>query len=175
MSGGVNKAGGFLSKLRSAFRERFVVSHDYEPYMPPSPPVSGAASRDGNLPIAYRYPAPASQPAAEVPTSPPETVYETHYYTRPMIKVKATTEAEQALYDSHVAAQDETFKDSPNPPPHPISLDPRHTPHPWWYYDDAALAGFRQHFIESGGLIPMGWHRDMRGKPGTIVVGTNRS
>jgi len=184
-SGGVKKAsGGFLSKLRSAFRERFVVGHDYEPYMPPSPTTSTALpesqtsstpQRKDGEPVAYRYPSPASQPSAEVPFTYPETVYDTNLYKRPLIQVKASSEALQELHDSHVAAPtDIEYKDIiPNPPPFPIEHAPRHTPHPWWTYDDEAIAAMRKMYIESGGLLPIGWWRNMRNK-NTMLVGTKR-
>ena len=49
---------GFLSNLRRAFRERFVIGDQYQPYMPPTP-QSTAEGHKEDKPV-YRYPAPAS-------------------------------------------------------------------------------------------------------------------
>ena len=49
---------GFLSNLRRAFRERFVIGDKYEPYLPPTPRSTAEGTKEDRL--VYRYPAPAS-------------------------------------------------------------------------------------------------------------------
>ena len=49
---------GFLSNLRKAFRERFVIGDQYQPYMPASPSSTAEGHKEDRM--VYRYPAPAS-------------------------------------------------------------------------------------------------------------------
>ena len=144
--GGHKPPTGLLSRLRAAFRDRFVVSSEYDSYMPPTP--SSTAEGAQQTEAVYRYPSPASQPPAEIPNSYPETVYDTAFYKRSAIKLTPPDRADP-----------EQFRRFAQPGQYPGDY-PRHTPKPWWYYDEQALAGMRRMYCESGGLVAAGaWRK----------------
>ena len=138
--------GGFLSRLRSAFRERFIVGASYDSYVPPAP----SSTAEGHTEVAYRYPAPASQPPAVIPTAYPETVYDTAHYKRSSISLTPPPGAdpEQFLRFAQPGRYGGNY--------------PRHTPKPWWYYDEGALKARREMYVNSGGLVGAGWSRHSR-------------
>ena len=89
----------------------------------------------------------SSQPKAAIPTSYPETVYDTAFYKRSAIKLAAPPGADPAQFERFA-----------QPGRWPGDY-PRHTPKPWWYYDEAALKAMRRMYVQSGGLVAAGWSR----------------
>jgi len=139
---------GFLSNLRRAFRERFVIGDQYKPYLPPTPQSTAEGAKDDH-PV-YRYPAPASQEVADVPIRYPETVYDTQFHKRSSIKLTPPPGA-----DEH------EFRTLAQPGQYPGDY-PRHAPHPWWYYDMDVMEGKWKMWKDSGGLVAAGAWREQK-------------
>ena len=150
-------SGGFLTRLRSAFRERFIVGANYQSYMPPAPSSTAEGHTESEL--AYRYPAPASQPPAAIPTSYPETVYDTAHYKRASIALTPPPGANPQQFVKF--AQPGRYRGD----------YPRHTPKPWWYYDEKAMKARREMYVNSGGLVGAGWSRQKKEEETVRVPG----
>lgn len=138
---------GLVSRLRHAFRERWVVGSELDPYMPTTP-NSTAKNAVQSQPV-YRYPAPADQPTAKIPETYPETVYDTHMWKRQNLTYKAPENADQAEFDKYASPRQEAMMRDDSPP---------HVPRPWWWGDADAHAYRRKLYVESG-LVAVGVFR----------------
>jgi len=134
------------ASFKQTFKSRFMIGDTHEHYIPPKKGFQnrdtqyGADSQDIGE---YRFPAPGSQPPANIPRGYPETEYDISFAKRGSYKLSPAPGAE-ALAE---------FEQPPVIGASGWKYHPRHTPHAAWIYQPDQIKRMRRYYLETGVVL----------------------